>query len=58
MKLFISSVQKEFAAERQALKDYLPGDASLRRFFEAFLFEDLPASDQRPDAVSLDEPSP
>jgi len=55
LKIFISSVQKEFAAERRALKDYLQGDALLRRFFEVFLFEELPASDQRADAVYLDE---
>jgi ATP-dependent DNA helicase RecG len=56
MKIFISSVQKEFAAERKALADYLDGDPLLRRFFETFLFErDVPASDRRPDAVYLDE---
>lgn len=56
MKIFISSVQKEFAAERQALAAYLAGDPLLRRFFETFLFErDVPASDRRPDAVYLDE---
>ena len=56
MKIFISSVQKEFAAERQALAEYLSGDALLRRFFETFLFErDIPASDRRPEAVYLDE---
>lgn len=43
-RLFISSVQKELAAERRALKDYIHGDALLRRFFEVFLFEDLLAS--------------
>ena len=56
MKIFISSVQKEFAAERKALAEYLSGDPLLRRFFETFLFErDVPASDRRPDAVYLDE---
>jgi ATP-dependent DNA helicase RecG len=56
MKIFISSVQKEFAAERKALADYLSGDPLLRRFFETFLFErDVPASDRRPDAVYLEE---
>jgi ATP-dependent DNA helicase RecG len=44
--IFISSVQKELAAERRALKDYIHGDPLLRRFFEVFLFEDLPASDR------------
>jgi len=56
MKIFISSVQKEFAEERQALGEYLSSDPLMRRFFETFLFErDVPASDRRPDAVYLDE---
>src|SRR2546423_1184631 len=54
-RIFISSVQKELAAERQALKDYIQGDPLLRRFFEVFLFEDLPASDRRADDVYLAE---
>ena len=54
-RIFISSVQKEFATERQALKTYILGDALLSRFFDVFLFEDLPASDRRPDDVYLDE---
>ncbi|MBI3850442.1 MAG: DUF4062 domain-containing protein [Verrucomicrobia bacterium] len=52
--IFISSVQKELAAERRAVKDYVEGDALLRRFFQVFLFEDLPASDRRADDVYLD----
>jgi ATP-dependent DNA helicase RecG len=55
MRLFISSVQKEFAEERAALRDFLRGDALLRRFFEAFLFEEVPAADRRADDVYLDE---
>ena len=53
--IFISSVQKELAVERRALKDYIEGDALLRRFFDVFLFEDLPASDRRADDVYLEE---
>ncbi|MBI2924645.1 MAG: DUF4062 domain-containing protein [Verrucomicrobia bacterium] len=53
--LFISSVQKEFAEERRALKAFIEGDALLRRFFTVFLFEHLPASDRRADAVYLNE---
>jgi ATP-dependent DNA helicase RecG len=48
-------VQKEFAAERAALREYLHGDPLLRRFFEPFLFEEVPAADRRADAVYLDE---
>ena len=53
-RIFISSVQKELAAERRALKDYIHGDALLRRFFDVFLFEDLPAADRRADEVYLE----
>ena len=52
--IFLSSVQKEFAAERLALRDFLQGDPLLRRFFEPVLFEDLPASDRHADALYLD----
>ena len=55
LRIFISSVQKEFAKERAALRDYLRGDALLRRFFEAFLFEEVPAADRRADELYLDE---
>lgn len=55
IRIFISSVQKEFAEERAALRDYLRGDALMRRFFEVFLFEDVPAADRRADDVYLDE---
>lgn len=54
-RIFISSVQKEFTAERRAVRDFVEGDALLRRFFEVFLFEDLPASDRRADEAYLDE---
>lgn len=56
-RIFVSSVQKELAAERQAIRDYIRGDALLRRFFEVFLFEDLPASDRRADDAYLGEVS-
>ena len=53
--LFISGVQKELQAERRAVADFVRGDALLRRCFDVFLFEDLPATDRRPDDVYLDE---
>lgn len=53
--IFVSSVQPELKAERAAVRDFVRGDALLRRFFDVFLFESLPASDRRPDAVYLDE---
>ncbi len=56
LKIFISSVQKEFAEVRRDLKAFLQGDAVLRRFIsEVFLFEELPARDQRVDTVYLQE---
>jgi predicted HTH transcriptional regulator len=55
LNIFVSSVQKEFAAERQALKEYLRGDPLMRRFFDCFLFEEQPAADQRIDQCYLDE---
>lgn len=49
-RIFISSVQKEFAQVRRDLKAFLLGDAVLRRFVsDVFLFEELPARDQRAD---------
>lgn len=53
--VFISSVQREFADERRAICDHLTHDPLMRRFFDPFLFEDLPASDRRPEDVYLDE---
>lgn len=55
LRIFISSVQKELAEERHAIKAFIENDPLLRRFFTAFLFEDLPASDRRADAVYLAE---
>ena len=44
-KVFISSVQCEFAAERQMLAEYVRKDALLGKFFDVFLFEEEPACD-------------
>lgn len=54
-RMFMSSVQKELAKERRALRAFVEGDPLLSRFFTAFLFEDLPASDRRADAAYLAE---
>ena len=54
-KIFISSVQAEFSEERKALHEYICADPLLGKFFEPFLFELLPAIDQRADAVYLKE---
>ncbi len=55
IRIFISSVQQEFAQERLALRDYLWGDPLFRRFCDVFLFEDVPAQDRRADELYLDE---
>ena len=51
IRIFVSSVQREFAREREQLRVYLRGDPLMRHFFEVFLFEDVSASDRRPDEV-------
>ena len=43
IRVFISSVQAEFADERRLLCDYIRQDALLGRFFSPFIFEELPA---------------
>jgi len=54
LNVFISSVQSEFAKERQILFDYLMQDAMLGLFFEPFIFEKLPALEQSPNKTYLD----
>ena len=55
IKIFLSSVQKEFQKERMTLKDFIEGNDLLKKFFEVFLFENLPASDRRPEEAYLEE---
>lgn len=43
IKVFISSVQSEFELERKWICDYIRSDALLGKFFQPFLFEELPA---------------
>ena len=52
--IFVSSVQGELTPERQEIYDFIQGETLLRRFFDAFLFEKLPAGDQQPDEAYLD----
>ena len=52
--IFVCSVQKELAEERMAVRDLIRGDRLFARYFDAFLFEDLPARDRRPDGLYLD----
>lgn len=57
LRIFISSVQSEFAEDRQMLHDWLCNDPLMRRFYEPFLFEHVPARDARADQIYLDEVS-
>lgn len=55
-KVFISSVQKELAEERRAVKEFITRDPLLNRLItRVFLFEDIPAKDRLPDDIYLDE---
>ncbi len=53
--VFISSVQREFAMEREALFQHFRNDALLKGFFEPVLFEKLPAYTHAPDKVYLEK---
>ena len=55
VKLFISSVQREFEAERREIAAYIRQDAVMGRFFEPFLFEELPAKDVSAQQAYLTE---
>ena len=57
LKVFISSVQKEFIRERQRLFNYLISDPLLGLFFEPFIFENLPASDRKVETAYINEVS-
>lgn len=55
IKIFISSVQQEFAQERLLLHEYIISDALLGKFFEPFIFEKLPAIDKNAQNAFLNE---
>ena len=55
-RIFISSVQKEFADVRRILRRYVSKNPAYRRLFDAFVFEeDVVAADRRTDDVYLSE---
>ncbi len=54
-KVFISSVQGEFAEERHLLADYFRNDSLMHLFFDPFIFEEVPATDNNPEKVYLSE---
>lgn len=52
-KIFVSANQKELKNERLAVKETILGNATLRDFFDVFLFEDVPAKEKSPSSVYL-----
>ena len=54
-KIFISSVQKEFAKERKALAEFIRNDVLLSKFFTVFIFEETPAQNRSAQEVYLAE---
>ena len=54
-KIFISSVQSEFSKERKLLTEFLVSETLLGKFFDVFLFENLPALNKGSEKVYLNE---
>ena len=52
-KLFVSANQKELRDERFAIKGVINDSATLRSYFDVFLFEDLPAKGKSPIVTYL-----
>lgn len=55
IKIFMSSVQSEFAEERAMLCVYIRTDVLLGKFFEPFIFEEVPANEYPTSHVYLKE---
>jgi ATP-dependent DNA helicase RecG len=54
-KVFVSGNQKELSKERLAVKEVINDNTVFKRFFETFLFEEVPASSQRPNFTYINE---
>ena len=54
-KVFISSVQSEFASERQRVFDFIRQDELMGQYFEPFIFEQTAAQDTNPRQFYLEE---
>lgn len=54
-RIFISSVQSEFAHARTVLASFINNDPYWSEFFYAFIFENLPASQRSPQDIYLGE---
>ena len=55
LRIFLSSVQSEFAVERKRIADYIRQDALFSNYFEPFLFEELPAQDKSAQTAYLEQ---
>ena len=55
LKVFVSGNQKELKEERLAVKEVIMGNAVLRKFFDVFIFEELPAGGKPPAMTYLKE---
>ena len=55
IKIFISSVQSEFAEARRRLSEYIKSDALLGKYFEPYIFEELPARNSSPACAYISE---
>ena len=55
IKIFISSVQNEFAKERRQIADYIRQDSLFSMYFDPFLFEELPAQDKSAQTAYLEQ---
>lgn len=47
-KVFISSVQAEFATERIKIYDFIRNDELMSQYFDPFIFERIPSQDRNP----------
>lgn len=55
LRLFVSSPQAEFRAERQAIAEYVRADPLLGQYFKVFLFEEQEATDETPERRFIEE---
>jgi len=54
-KVFISSVQAEFAQERKRIYEYIRGDELMSQYFDPFIFERIASQDANPKQLYLEE---
>lgn len=54
-KVFISSVQVEFASERIRIFDFIRNDELMSQYFDPFIFERIPSQDRNPKQLYIEE---